>query len=485
MSLTLRRGEVLGVIGPNGAGKSTLVGLIGGAIKPDSGKIHFDGRDVSSLNASQRARLGIGRTCQIPRPFLHMTVRENLLAARYSRHPFSPKKTAEGVCDRLLDRTGLLDAADTRARHLPLLRRKRLELARALALDPVLLLLDEVGAGLVDSEISELVTLIRSLRVDVQGIVIIEHVLRVVRETCERLIVMNFGKPFAEGPTSTVLASDEVATIYLGTARIRSAPIGIAAPTRVDVAAVKPSRAPHPVDPIPLLELAGVHAGYGQARVLNGIDMKIYQGEVLAILGTNGAGKTTLANVICGGLRPSEGTIRINGQLVTPTSPHQIARLGVAHCMEGRRIFGSLTVQENLMLAARGVGRAEMSSRLKHVYDIFPDLRERRANFGTALSGGQQQMLAIGRAVMARPRVIIFDEISLGLSPLTMDRLYQTLGELKHTGMTMFIVEQDVQRVIDLADRTYVMERGRFALSGPAMVVKDSPLLRRLYIAAD
>ena len=213
---------MLGVIGPNGAGKSTLIGLLGGALVPSEGRIEFDGVDVTALPASERARRGVGRTWQIPRPFLDMTVRENLLAARFSLHPFDSRTQAHEACDRILERTGLADATHLSARALPLLRRKRLEVARALALNPKLLLLDEVGAGLVDSEVSELIELIRALRHEVEGIVIIEHVLRVVRECCERLIVVNFGRTMAEGRTADVLASDEVAAVYLGTAHDRN-----------------------------------------------------------------------------------------------------------------------------------------------------------------------------------------------------------------------------------------------------------------------
>ncbi|WP_206047106.1 ABC transporter ATP-binding protein, partial [Noviherbaspirillum denitrificans] len=200
VSLQLARGEVMGIIGPNGAGKSTLISLLGGAFSPSDGSIHFNGKDITAMSAPDRARLGIGRTYQIPRPFLDMTVRENLLAARFSLHPWDRSARAQAACDAILERTGLSDVASLRCRELPLLRRKRLEVARALALEPKVLLLDEVGAGLVDSEVTELIDLIKSLRNEVDGIIIIEHVLRVVRECCNRLLVINFGKKFAEGP---------------------------------------------------------------------------------------------------------------------------------------------------------------------------------------------------------------------------------------------------------------------------------------------
>jgi branched-chain amino acid transport system ATP-binding protein len=489
VSVSLERGEVLGIIGPNGAGKSTLIGLLGGALIPSEGTIAFDGIDITSWPASERARHGIGRTYQIPRPFLDMSVRENLLAARFSLHPFDARQRARDACDRILERTGLADAAHLSARALPLLRRKRLEVARALALEPKLLLLDEVGAGLVDSEVSELIQLIQSLRQDVDGIIIIEHVLRVVRECCERLVVINFGRTLAQGKTADVLASDEVAAVYLGTAhgkgQEKSAEnvLPAALPVANALSALvrhAPSHASTTAPP--LLELRDLHAGYGQARVLNGINLTVRAGQVVAILGTNGAGKTTLANVISGAIQATSGAMRIDGIDRSKSPSHEIARLGLAQCMEGRRIFAPLSVEENLLLAARGVPASEQAQRIAHVYALFPDLKERRSNGGTSMSGGQQQMLAIGRALMSRPRLILFDEISLGLAPVVMDRLYAALRELRAAGLTMLIVEQDVERALALADEVHVMEHGRFALSGNADDVRRDPMLRHLYI---
>lgn len=493
VSLELKHGEVMGIIGPNGAGKSTLISLLGGALAPSEGRILLNGLDVTALPASDRARRGIGRTYQIPRPFLDMTVRENLLAARFSLHPFDSGAKAKQACDAILVRCGLDDAADLKGRELPLLRRKRLEVARALALQPKLLLLDEVGAGLVDSEVTELIDLVKSLKNEVDGIIIIEHVLRVVRECCSRLLVVNFGKKFTEGTTADVLASDDVAAVYLGTAHGGDKNPGrtagktpaekAAAPTHAGAIAglVAPTKASQ-VSAAPVLELRGVHAGYGQARVLNGIDLKVNAGQVVAILGTNGVGKTTLSQVISGTNKPTAGKMLIDGVDVTGMPAHRISRLGLAQCMEGRRIFAPLTVEENLLLPARSVPAEQRAERLERVYTLLPDLKERRLNGGTSMSGGQQQMLAIGRALMSRPRLVLFDEISLGLAPIMMDRLYAALSELRAAGLTMLIVEQDVERALELADDVHVMERGQFALSGTAKAIREDPRLRHLYI---
>lgn len=490
VSINLQAGQILGIIGPNGAGKSTLIGLLGGSLIPSEGSIEFEGQDITTMPAYKRARNGIGRTYQIPRPFLDMSVRENLLAARFSLHPFENRNKSIAACNLILQRTGLLESADLLGRELPLLRRKRLEVARALALEPRLLLLDEVGAGLVDSEVTELVELIKSLQKEVGAIIIIEHVLRVVRECCDNLVVINFGKKIAEGKTVDVLNSDDVAAVYLGTSHSAKN----ADDTKKSSLNLSQNNTTNTISELvmvsannanlntPVLELENIHAGYGQARILNGINLKVMQGQVIAILGTNGAGKTTLANVISGTIKPSLGTISVDGNVVTGMPTHNFTRFGLSQCIEGRRIFAPLTVEENLLLAARGVSKGEKNSRLSRIYDLFPELKERRNNGGTSMSGGQQQMLAIARALMSKPKFVLFDEISLGLAPIMMDRLYLALAELKKAGLTMMIVEQDVERALAIADDVYVMEHGQFALSGKAIDVRENSQLRHLYI---
>ena len=493
VDLRVEPGVIVGVIGPNGAGKSTLIGLVGGALTPSAGSIVLDGKDVSRLPASERARAGIGRTYQIPRPFLDMTVEENLEVAQYSIALFANGAAARRERQELLTRTGLADAARTPARLLPLLRRKRLEVARALALKPRLLLLDEVGAGLIDSEIDELIALIRSVSDERTAIVIVEHVIRVVRECCSQLMVLNFGRKLVEGPTAEILANDQVAAIYLGTGGARGVSAkGEQADVAVHLASPDKERSvlaalvapPSAAAIAPLLQLEGVRAGYGLARVLNGVDLTVREGEAVAVLGANGAGKTTLARVISGALTPTSGRLRIAGEDVTGLPPHRIAARGVAHCMEGRRIFPTLTVRENLLIAARSASADEARRRIAAVHDLFPVLAERKDQPGASMSGGQQQMLAIGRALMARPRLVIFDEISLGLAPVIMDRLYEALKLLKDARMTVIIIEQDIDRALALADQAYVLERGAIGLSGRPEDVRNDARLTHMYVGA-
>ena len=466
VDLELRGGEVLGMIGPNGAGKSTLIGLLSGAISGE-GAVELFGADVTAVGAQQRAQRGIGRTHQVPRPFGQMTVLENLLVAHLHGAKGSGR-AARAECERILARCGLTEFTDTRASELGLLRLKRLELARALAVRPRILLLDEIGAGLVESELRELIELISGLRDEVDAILIVEHVIDVIRECCDRLIVLDGGKLLVSGEPGQVLSDPQVAAVYLGTY----------GGEQVSHSADRPRRTDRP-----LLEVKGIAARYGAFHALHEVSLSVAEGEVLALLGANGAGKTTTARSISGMLPVSAGEIWFDGKRIDGKQPHDIVRLGVAHCMEGRKIFGDLTVEENLLLGARAAGSAqERGRRLAAVYEVFEVLRERRGNSGAGLSGGQQQMLAIGRALMADPRLIIFDEISLGLAPIAVDRLYETLTEINGRGVTMIVIEQNVERGLALADHVAVLEKGQVALVGTPAQMRADERLVSLYV---
>jgi branched-chain amino acid transport system ATP-binding protein len=459
-------GEIVGVIGPNGAGKSTLIGLLSGAIAGE-GRVELFGQDVARVGAQGRARRGIGRTHQVPRPFGRLTVQENLLVAQL-HGAGRGRAAAHAEAQRILVRCGLADLADIPAGELGLLRLKRLELARALSTHPRILLLDEIGAGLIESEIQELIALINRLRDEVEAIVVVEHILDVIRETCDRAVVIDRGSKLAEGTPEAVLGDPKVAAVYLGTSGGEE---------------VHHERdRPAPSDR-PLLEVHGIAAQYGAFRALQDVSFSVGAGEVLALLGANGAGKTTTARAISGMIPITAGEIRFDGARVDGLGAHQLVRHGVAHCMEGRRIFGELSVEENLLLGGRSApSRVERERRLGEVYELFEALREHRANSGAELSGGQQQMLAIGRALMAAPRLVLFDEISLGLAPIMVDRLYAALAEINARGMAMIVIEQNVERGLALADQVAVLERGRAALTGTPAEVRRDPRLLSLYV---
>ncbi|TMA29007.1 MAG: ABC transporter ATP-binding protein, partial [Deltaproteobacteria bacterium] len=221
-----------------------------------------------------------------------------------------------------------------------------------------------------------------------------------------------------------------------------------------------------------MLVVSDLHAGYGLSEVLVGASLTVKAGTVVALIGANGAGKTTAMRAISGTIRPSKGTISLEGKPVHGLPPSRIARLGLAHSPEGRKIFGPLSVEDNLLLGAfrrlpRFFGfRKKSAGDLDRIYALFPRLKERRKQQAGTLSGGEQQMLAIGRALMAKPKVMLLDEPSMGLAPVIVQEVFRTIQRLKQEGMTMLLVEQFAKAALAVADYAYVMERGRIALEG-------------------
>ena len=232
-----------------------------------------------------------------------------------------------------------------------------------------------------------------------------------------------------------------------------------------------------------MLELENVYVHYGTIRALQGVSLAVAEGELVALIGSNGAGKTTTLRTISGINRPSDGAIRFEGADITRAPADRIVSLGISHCPEGRRIFGSLTVRENLRLGA--VSQADKRAAaedLEMVLELFPLLGERLGQAGGTLSGGEQQMLAIGRALMSRPRLLLLDEPSLGLAPLMVERIFETIASLKARGRTILLVEQNVHHALDVADRAYVLETGRVTLDGPVDVLRRNPRVEQSYL---
>ncbi|MEE8453305.1 MAG: ABC transporter ATP-binding protein [Limibaculum sp.] len=228
-----------------------------------------------------------------------------------------------------------------------------------------------------------------------------------------------------------------------------------------------------------MLEVRGLRAGYGPMQVLHGIDLDVARGEIVAILGANGAGKSTLNNNISGIFRPFAGTIRFEGKEITARPPEQIVDAGLIQVPEGRRVFPNLTVRDNLLLGAYRRGRARRSANIDRVCGIFPRLRERIAQIAGTLSGGEQQMLAIARALMSEPRLLILDEPSLGLSPILVEEMFALIRDLNADGLAILLVEQNVLQSLEIANRAYVLENGVFVMQDtPAALLADDQLKR-------
>ena len=233
----------------------------------------------------------------------------------------------------------------------------------------------------------------------------------------------------------------------------------------------------------PLLELAGVHAGYGGREVLRGISLTVPDGGIVTLLGANGAGKSTTLRVVSGLLAPSAGTVRFAGEDLAGCGPEDRVRLGICQVPEGRRIFPRLSVRENLLMGAYLCQDArEIGERMARVHELFPALAERGAQPGGTLSGGEQQMLAIGRALMGRPRLLLLDEPSLGLSPLLVEQIFTIIREIHGRGCAVVLVEQNARQALRLARHGYVLETGRVLIEGPAEALLHDEVVRRAYL---
>jgi len=231
-----------------------------------------------------------------------------------------------------------------------------------------------------------------------------------------------------------------------------------------------------------MLEVSDLAVAYGQVMALHGVSLRVAAGEAVAVIGSNGAGKSTLLRTISGLHRPRSGRITYDGIDITHAPTDQIVSLGISHCPEGRRIFGRLTVRENLMLGGIRRSPSDVDAEIGRIGDLFPRLAERLDQTGGTLSGGEQQMLAVGRALMARPRLLILDEPSLGLAPILVERIFEVIERLKHEGLTILLVEQNVHHALDLADRAYVMETGRVTLEGAAADLRHDPRVEGAYL---
>ncbi|NKJ08907.1 ABC transporter ATP-binding protein [Rhizobium sp. SG741] len=232
----------------------------------------------------------------------------------------------------------------------------------------------------------------------------------------------------------------------------------------------------------PLLKIAGLSSGYGRVGVLEGVDLEVDEREIVVILGPNGAGKTTLLNSISGVAKATAGTIEFDGKPITGARPEQVVRMGLAHCPEGRQIFQRLTVEENLVAAHIGRGGKTFEALRNEVFELFPILKERRNGMASRMSGGQQQMLAIGRALMAEPKLLMLDEPSLGLAPKIIQQIFHIILDLSRSGISILLVEQNVQLALECSDYAYLLNTGRVRLHGPAQELAAHSDIGDLYL---
>ena len=236
-----------------------------------------------------------------------------------------------------------------------------------------------------------------------------------------------------------------------------------------------------------MLTIKNLSAGYGKVQVLHGIDIEVPKGKVVTLIGSNGAGKTTTMRAISGMIKPTSGEITLNGKRVDGLESYHIARLGLAHSPEGRRVFATMSVTDNLRLGAfpRYTGarpKGDVEADLQRAMELFPRLKERREQLAGTLSGGEQQMLAMARAVMLNPEVVLLDEPSMGLAPILVDEVFKIISRLKSEGVTMLLVEQFAAAALAVADEAYVLENGRISLHGPAEKLRNDPAVKAAYL---
>jgi ABC-type branched-subunit amino acid transport system ATPase component len=452
ISFNIRGGEILGLIGPNGSGKSTVMKLVMGIERPNAGSVRLHGKELAGWPTHRIAREGIGIVFQHSRPLHRQTVLENIKLALLpdSLLRLAADHSVDGTARAIAERVGLGDVLNRRPSTLPFAGLRRLELAKAVARDPKVVLVDEPFAGLTGPEVAMFSDLIDDFRKDGRAVLLVDHNVKSVAALVDRVLAMYLGEHIAEGTADEVMRDETVRRVYLGGK--------IETHARPEINARQGE---------PALDVRGINVFYGKAQALDQVSIHVHEGEFVSIVGLNGAGKTTLFNAISG-LVPSTGDIHWDGRSLRGRSPASIARGGVVQCPESRELFGDMSVRENLDLGGQHLpSAAARAKQLDWLLELFPILAERHAQPARTLSGGEQQMLAIARALMMQPKLLILDEPTLGLAPVILEQLSKALTRLRETTpITVLLGEQNVTFALPHADRVYVLEHARIVWEG-------------------
>ena len=478
----------MALIGPNGAGKTTAFNCITGVYEPTNGRISFEGRPIVenypqgkmeklyqgehrgdythriSPTPDQITRYGIARTFQNIRLFSALTVFENVLIAKHmrARQNFlsatfrlnrAEERRMREEAMALLAEQKLDHLRDEVAGSLPYGLQRRLEIARALATSPKLLLLDEPAAGMNPQETQELTDFIRQIREEYDlSIFMIEHHMDLVMQN----------SPSASMSWTSASSLPRVRRRKYKTIRASSRRTwGWQTMLRID----------------------DLNVSYGGIRAVKGITLEVPERQIVTLIGANGAGKSTTLRTIAGLVKPESGRIHLQAEDITALSPDRIVSKGITLVPEGRHVFPDMTVLENLKIGAY-LRKDSLEEDLRWVYDLFPRLKERSWQAAGTLSGGEQQMLAVGRALMSRPKIMMMDEPSLGLAPLVVKGIFEIIQEVSRQGVTILLIEQNANMALKIADLAYVMETGQITLSGPGRELLKNEAVKKAYLGS-
>ena len=473
LSFDARPGDITSIIGPNGAGKSTVLNLMCGFYRPDSGIVRLGEADVTRMATHSIAQQGIARTYQTTQLFTNMTVLDNVLIALRRGHLGAGTIFSRGrnldhqeIAESLLAFVGYRAPLGQLAGALPHVDKRLVELARALAIQPSVLALDEPAAGLDPGDTARIGDLLRKVARTGITVILVEHDMNLVMSVSDRVIVLDAGAKIAEGPPAQVAADPHVLKAYLGDEKPSD---------RRRKRELESGREA-------VISTEGLCSGYGAVSVIRDINLEVAAGELVAVLGANGAGKSTLMRALSGLNRPVEGVVLLLSEHIESYTASRIARHGLVLVPEGRQVFPELSVIDNLRLGAYARPSAGLMEMTERLLDRFPHLRSRQNQRAGLLSGGEQQMLAIARGLIARPRVLLLDEPSLGLAPILLEGLYDLLAELREQGMTTLLVDQMAGLALSVADRTYLLQSGLVKHAGSASDMRTDPALVRTYL---
>jgi branched-chain amino acid transport system ATP-binding protein len=475
---TFEVGTITAVVGANGAGKTTLLDCLSGRIPSSEGEIELDGRRIQHLSADARARLGIGRSFQDGELFNQLTVREILyLAYDLLGRPLlrglltQSSKEREYAAEAVLGRFNLKRVADEKLKNLSLGMCRVTMLACLYASKSKVWLLDEPASGLARAEVDRFGPLLSSLIASdpERCVVIVEHDANLVRASADRVILLESGRLIGEGRKDTAAWAD----ILEGRSSFRRRIAG-----GVDSAI----RSPQPSPNLPQSELAArdIHVRYGMFEAVRGVSISVPVGEIRCLVGTNGAGKSTIMRCLAGILSPTSGSVSIQGSIIPSSAHERVRRNRIVLVQGGRTVFPHLSVDENLRLTRQ---RAPQFDAL----EIFPSLRGKRNQLAGSLSGGEQQMLAISRALQLQPRYLLLDELSLGLAEKLVDQLLTILtAETRAGRIGILLVEQDYAQALSWSRHAYVLTQGQLSFSGLSSDAFARPdLFRPVFMPSD